>query len=160
MAQNIGTFTIEENAIHVVGIKNLIRLCHFESANKAKMFNGLELADELKDDKGAALFVAGTKINHAYISKLNRLAEDYREGFEFDFRLKPTPELIGFFRKIILKKIDILCDHRGKFKVYANFFKPVAKDMRSMLEELLADDILTLHIYQMKFAADNASRTF
>ncbi|MFC1493298.1 hypothetical protein ACFL6O_05000 [candidate division KSB1 bacterium] len=157
MAQNIGTFLIEENAIHVVGIKNLSRLCHFEPADKNKLFDGLELADELKDDKGAALFVAGTKINHAYISKLIRLSEDYKEDFDFDFRLKPTPELISNFRQIILKKIDLLSSHRAKYRVYANFFKPVDKDIKSILDELLADDILTLHIYQMKFAADNAS---
>ncbi len=157
MAQNIGTFRIEDGAIQIEGIKNLSRLCHYDPSDKNRMFKGIELSEELKDDKGAALFVAGTEIDHSSISKLSRLSEDYQTGFEFDFRLKPTRQLISYFRKIIFKKIDILVSHRGKYRVYSNFFNNVLKSMKGIMEELLSDDILVLHIYQMKFAADNAS---
>ncbi|MFC1563417.1 hypothetical protein ACFL6G_00710 [candidate division KSB1 bacterium] len=157
MAQKIGTFTIEDGVIHVTGIINLSRLSNYIPTDKNLMYDGVVLADELKDDKGAALFVEGTKLTHNNITKLMKLSEDYRDDFEYDFKLKPKPELINHFRTGILKKIDLLISHRAKYRVYANFFNPVTQNMKTILNELLSDDQLVLHIYMMKFAADNAS---
>ena len=72
MAQKIGTFTVEDGKIHITGIENLCRLCNYVPTDRNQMYSGIELADELKDDKGAALFVAGTQLRHPHITKLDK----------------------------------------------------------------------------------------
>ncbi|MFC1553981.1 hypothetical protein ACFL7D_05050 [candidate division KSB1 bacterium] len=157
MAENICKFSIEDGKIVVKGLRSLKRICNYIPDKTVLMYKGVELAEDLKDNKGAVLYAKESKISVLEIRKLTTLQENYEPNFNFNVTLKPAPLLISHFRKEINIKMEKLIEHRGKFKVYSKLFGPITNDIRKLINDALSDDIFALHVYKMKFAAENAS---
>ncbi len=157
MAIKICTYDIDNEKIHLKGINCLVKLLKYNHQKPLQMYKGAVLADDLLDDKGAALYSVGKSIMYGEVGTLLKLSTNYPESFSFDFKLQPTPELLAHFRKEILLRMKKLIEHRSKYRIYSNFFGPIMKQMGSFMQQVLRDDALVIRLFQMKYNSDNAS---
>lgn len=157
MALNICKLEIDNGNIGIVGIESLINLCKYNPAEGNRLYRDIELSANLKDDKGAVLYAADSQLTANEIKTLMRLSENFEEGFQLKFHLKPTPSLISHCRNDILRSVNFLISFRAKYKRYSHFFSPAANEMQEIIKELLQDEKLVLHIYKMQYNAEYAS---
>ncbi|MFC1555585.1 hypothetical protein ACFL67_00730 [candidate division KSB1 bacterium] len=157
MGLNICTFTFKEDIIRINGLNCLMSLCNYNHEDSTKFFKGVKLAEDLKDDKGAALYTKGASITHSEVKTLLRLSEKFDEQFELQIALEPTTELCICFEASITGLFDKMIEHKKKYKVYSVFLQPVLKEFKEFLRELLKDEKLTTLVYLMKYSTENAS---
>ena len=154
MAKN-GLLSLEGEDIVIQGLDTIIKFTRFHPSNVDVFFNGLVLAEDLKADTGTILYTKDNEISHERVAKLLKLRES-NPNLDFTFKIKRSEELLNKFREEIKQRMLKLFKRRQSTKVYRSLMVDVASPVESFFDQILADENVTLSLYQIRFICESA----
>ena len=146
-------FSPDTDTIDISGLDTLISFSRYQPHHQDNFFTGLLLAEDLMSHKGVTLYTNGTIITPDRIARLVEI-HDMHPSFEFEFKIKRSPELISKFKQEIITKLAKLLAFRSKYKIYTKFFGENKKEILSYFDNFFIDEARILTVYKMKFLAD------
>ena len=154
MAKN-GLLSLEGEDIVIQGLDTIIKFTRFHPSNVDVFFDGLVLAEDLKADTGTILYTKDNEISHERVAKLLRLRES-NPSLDFAFKIKRSEDLFNKFREEIKQRMLKLLKRRQSTKVFRNLMVDVASPVESFFDQILADENITLSLYQIRFICESA----
>ena len=151
----MGILSLEGEYISIQGLDNIVKFTRFHSVNVQQFLDGLELAEDLKSHTGMTLYTKDTEVSHDRISKLVRLRES-NPDVDFDFIIKRSETLFEKFRQEIKERVLNQLKRRQTTKVFKDLMVVVTSKIESILDQMLADENLTLSLYQIRFICETA----
>lgn len=151
----IGLFSLEGENIIIQGLDIIAKFTRFHPVNVNLFLEGMVLAEDLKADTGTILYTKDNEISHERVSKLMRLRES-NPDLDFTFKIKRSEDLLNKFREEIKQRMLKLLKRRQSTKVYRNLMVDVASPVESFFDQILADENVTLSLYQIRFICGSA----
>lgn len=136
------------DTIDLTGIESLVKLCKYHPQKKDQFFSGLELADDLYSDHDVTLYTKGTTITSGRVTRLLNILEN-NPNHVMMFTIKRIAELIANFRKDVLTKLSKLREHKKNYKVYDGLIGSIAKEIQTIIDEMLSDENILLTVFKM-----------
>ncbi len=151
----MGILSLEGEYITIQGLDNIVKFTRFDSADVQQFMDGLELAEDLKSHTGMTLYTKDTEVSHDRIAKLVRLRES-NPDVDFDFIIKRSETLFEKFRKEIKDRVLAQLKRRQTTKVFKDLMVVVVGKIESIMDQILADENVTLSLYQIRFICETA----
>ncbi|MCH8287023.1 hypothetical protein IIB79_10940 [candidate division KSB1 bacterium] len=155
MSQVLDMFSRESNGFELTGIKTLAKVLHYHPDRESSFLSGLILAKDLQSDQEVTLYTSGTPITHKRVTRLLHLHEN-NPGWDLNFKLKRTAQLIESFKNDITAKIKKLVEFRKNYKVYDTLLGTISDELNAHIDDILSDENITLELYKMKYLADSS----
>ena len=148
-------FIVEGETILLKGLNPMLKFTAFHPLNTSAFKGGIELADDLKSDKGTILYPNGTEINWERINRLLKFRES-NPDLQFDFLLKRNEKLIERLRQEIKERMQELYNNRQKEAVFKRLLRGMHHSFDTLLNRLLERPDLVLELYKMRFSCEFA----
>jgi len=143
-------FSPDTDTVDISGLDTLISFSRYQPHHQDNFFTGLLLAEDLMSPKRVTLYTHGTSITPDRIARLVEILEMH-PSFEFEFKIKRSPELISKFKQEIITKLAKLLAFRSKYKVYSKVFGKDKEEILSYFDNFFTNEARILTVYKMKF---------
>jgi len=143
-------FSIDDETIDINGMDAMVQFTRFNPFDPELFLDGLELSTDLTNKFGTVLYASGTKISPKHMARLVELRESNPQ-LDFYFRINRSAKLIQTFRTEIKENIISIFNRQKKTNVYSDFLAEVSESLDTFIDEILAEENITLLLYQMRF---------
>lgn len=148
-------FSSGQNVITINSLDSMVKFTRFNTNRPALFFEGLELAEDLKFEKGMLLYPKDTLISRERLFRLLLLRKS-NPNLEFKFKIKLSDIFLEKFRSEIKRHFNTLLERRKAEQRYKRFFKELGENLNPILEQLLEEDKITLTLYKLLFMGESA----
>ncbi|MBW7997592.1 MAG: hypothetical protein FVQ81_13640 [Candidatus Glassbacteria bacterium] len=146
-------FIVESDSILVGGLNALLKFSNFHPINTQSVREGIELANDLRSEKGTVLYPTGTEFSWERINRLLKFRES-NPDMTFDIRIKPSPKLLDNLRKSIKDKLKSLFLSRQKVVVFKKLMLNLTPRFDELADKVLESDEIALEIFRIRFVCE------
>lgn len=144
---------VEGDSIRIGGLNALLKFSNFHPINTKSAREGIELADDLRSDKGTVLYPTGTELTWERISRLLKFRDSNPE-MDFNILIKKSPKLMDNLRKSLKDKFKSLFLSRQKAVVFKKLMRNLTPQFDGLTDKLLENDEITLELFRMRFICE------
>ncbi len=148
-------FVVEADSIRIGSLNALLKFSNFHPINTQSVRDGIELADDLKSDKGTVLYPNGTELSWERIGRLLKFRESNPE-MDFSILIKSSPKLMDNLRKNLKEKLKSLFLSRQKAAVFKKLMRNLTPKFDELTDKILESNDITLELFRMRFVCEFA----
>ncbi len=148
-------FVVEAESIRIGGLSAMLKFSNFHPINTQSLRGGIELADDLRSDKGTVLYPKDTELSWERISRLLKFRESNPE-MDFNILIKSSPKLLDGLRKSLKEKIKSLFFSRQKAVVFKKLMRNLTPMFDELTDKVLDRNEITLELFRMRFVCEFA----